>query len=390
MKNELGFYQVNGEIYSNKISAVLDAQLTSSEITWNYHREIYNKVNWVEEPTLSLDALYKLRAQQIREKYDYVVVMCSGGADSTTVLRSFLQNDIHVDEIIAGAPLSGLKGWDWDTSDISVTNTISETKFALFPLLEEVSVKYPNVKISMHDYFKNIINFKTDEWIYKCQDWINPVVPSRANLNGFKHLVDLAEKGKHIGILWGIDKPVIRQTENGDIITVIPDAAVNVAHQSFDIDYPNVDTVLFFWGPEFPKILIKQSHVVARFMHLPQNAWLLNSVVNIQRYKNTILPESKTRQQDYQRSIVPIIYPTTYGKVFQCQKADAESRSQQHYWINRLHEGSKITQLIKSDLNSFFNNIKEEYLSLDKQSFKRHFQVYKIGHFTKFSPKSDV
>jgi hypothetical protein len=389
MKNELGCYKVNGKTYSNKILAILDAQLTSSEITWNYHKEIYDKVDWMTEPILPLDSLYKLRAQQIREKYDYVVVMCSGGADSTTVLRSFLYNDIHVDEIIAGAPMSGLKGWNWNDLDISVTNTISETKFALFPLLDEVAEKYPKVKISIHDYFNNIIDFKTDEWIYRCQDWVNPAVQSRANLNNFKHLVDLAEQGKSIGILWGIDKPIVRQIENGDMFILISDLAVNNAHPPFDIEYANVDRVLFFWGPDFPEILVKQSHVVARFMHLPENAWMIDSVLKIHRNKNTELSELKTWKQDYQRGIVPVIYPTTYGKVFQCQKVDAAFMPEQHHWINMLHEGSKITQLLHSDFKLFHHNIKDQYLSPDKRSFKRYVQFYKIGHFTKFLPNFD-
>jgi hypothetical protein len=384
MKNEIGFYEVNGKLYTNKILAVLDAQKTSSEINWNYHKEIYDKVDWMTEPTLSLDQLYKLRAQQIREKYDYVVVMLSGGADSTTVLRSFLNNNIHVDEIVAGAPMSGLKGWKWDEFDTSVSNAVSETKFALFPLLEEVAENHPKVKISILDYFETIINFKTDEWIFKCQDWVNPVIQSKGDLNNLKHLVSLAEQGKRIGILWGLDKPIVKQKENGEMFTAISDLPVNAAHQPFDREYPNVDRVLFFWGADFPEILVKQSHVVARFMHLPQNEWMIDSVLTMRKHKN----ELKLWRHDYQRSIVPIIYPTTYGKVFQCQKAESAFMTEYHQWIDILHEGSRITQLIKSDFNYFHNNIKEKYLAPNKRSFKKHIQRYEIGHFTKFLPNT--
>jgi len=386
MKNELGFYQVNGKTYTDKISAILDAQLTSAEVTWNYHKEVYDHVDWATEPTLHLDALYKLRAQQIRDQYDYVIVMCSGGADSTTVLRSFLYNDIHVDEIIAGAPMSGLKGWTWNKNDTSVTNTISETEFALFPLLAEVAEKYPKVKISVNDYFENIVDFKTDEWIYKCQDWVNPAVQARANLNKFKHLVDLADQGKRIGVLWGIEKPVIRQADNGNIYTVMSDLGVNNAHLPFDTEYPNVDRVLFFWGPDFPEILVKQSHVVARFVHLPENAWMLDSIKKQNKFETRHAPELKTWKGDYQRGIVPAIYPTTYGKVFQCQKVNASFMPEQHYWLNILHKDTRIVQLLDSDFKLFYNNIKDQYLSENKRGFKRYVQYYKIGHYTQFLP----
>jgi hypothetical protein len=188
MENELGYYSVNNQKYTNKIQAVLEAQKTLADITWDFHNDTFNRINWTSEPNLSLDVLYKMRAQQIRDQYDYVIVMCSGGADSTNVIKSFLNNNIFVDEIVAGAPMSGLNNWNWNNKDTSVSNTISETKYALFPLLNDIASQYPTVKITFNDYFENIIKYKTDEWLYTCQDWINPVVNAKGRLDKFKHI----------------------------------------------------------------------------------------------------------------------------------------------------------------------------------------------------------
>ena len=89
MKYELGTYSVHDKKYTSLISAVLEAQKTLSDIGWDFFSDDFKKVNWSIEPELTLDELYRLRAQQIRNTYDYVIVMVSGGADSTNVVKTF-------------------------------------------------------------------------------------------------------------------------------------------------------------------------------------------------------------------------------------------------------------------------------------------------------------
>ena len=147
-----GYYVVNGKAYFNKLEAILDAQKTSAKVSWNFHQDIFEKVNWQVEPEPSLDDFYRMRAQQIRDKYDYVIVRVSGGADSTNVIKSFLNNGIRVDEIIADVPLSGLNNWEY-TKSTSSANTVSESKYVQFPLLNEIKTSHPDIKISINDYF---------------------------------------------------------------------------------------------------------------------------------------------------------------------------------------------------------------------------------------------
>jgi hypothetical protein len=389
MKNELGYYTVNGIIYPNKIQAILEAQRTLADVEWYFHDDDFKKSEWTVEPEVSLDEMYRLRAQQIRDKYDYVIVMCSGGADSTNIVRSFLNNNIHIDEIIAGAPMSGLKNWNWNDKDVSVENTISETKYALFPLLEEVAQSHPNVKITVNDYFDDIANFKTDEWIYDCQDWVNPAVSSRARLDKFKYLVDLADAGKRIAVVWGQDKPILRYGKNGVIFSVISDLGVNNAHPPFKTEYPNVDRVLFYWAPDCPELLIKQSHVVAKYILKKENRWISDIIRKLEDPEYWPTQENNFRSEldlkgDYQRGIVPAIYPTTYGNVFQCQKPIRSFMSEHHYWLQILHKDTRICQLLESDFKLFFKSINQKYLKNGGIGFKSRTKWYRLGHYTKF------
>jgi hypothetical protein len=90
MNPKLGFYSVGNKIFHNKIQAILEANKTLADVDWNFNRAILDHLDWTTEPATSLKDLYAARARQIREQHDYVILMVSGGADSTNILYSFL------------------------------------------------------------------------------------------------------------------------------------------------------------------------------------------------------------------------------------------------------------------------------------------------------------
>lgn len=383
--NNLGYYKVNNKIFFEKIEAILYANQTLSDIEWFFHDETFSKVDWTVEPTTSLDEFYRLRAQQIRDNYDYVIVMCSGGADSTNVVKSFLDNGIHVDEIVASAPISGLNNHVYNNKNTDAGNTMSETKYAQLPLLDEISTKYPNVKITLNDYFYDIVNYKTDEWIYKCGEWIHPTSASRYNLEKFTHIKNLAESGKRIGIVYGIDKPVIVQDEDNNIQYVMSDLAVNVPRPPFDIAYPNVEIVLFYWAAEMPLMMVKQSHVLTKWLYNPENARVKCYMRNNAVADYTTFEQNRLRHSVYERAIVPCIYPTTHRLIFQGQKPTRMFLGEHDDWFYKLHNNTKIYQQIESDFFHFIKNINEKYLNVPRTGFILCTTRYKIGTVDQFT-----
>jgi hypothetical protein len=389
MKYELGTYTVNTQKYTSLIGAVLDAQKTLSDISWDFFSDDFKSVNWLIEPDLPLDALYRLRAQQIRDRYDYVVVMVSGGADSTNVVRTFLNNNIHVDEVVATAPISGLNNWNWDDKNTMVHNSISETNFAQIPLLQEISNMHPNVKVSLIDSFNELIKTSSGKWIYEESiNWVHPFTNARAKLNSLKHLVDLAEQGKTIGIVYGSDKPLLRYDTYGNLYSTISNMTFDYLNNPFNKEYDNVDRVMFYHARDLPEVLVKMSHCVAKFIHKKENLFLTNALgLNVPMWDfEKKFGKKMEIDIDYQREISHVLYPTTYKKVFQCRKFKvAESFSvPQHGWFDILHKDTYIYQMYKSDSSLFYKDINPKYLTDDKRSFKRFNQFYKLGHYTQF------
>lgn len=375
----LGYYTVNGEVVTDKAEAVYKANLTKSEIEWYFNDDKFNSANWFTEPALSLNELYKLRAQQIRDNYDYVLVFASGGADSTNVVYSFLKNDIHIDEIVAGAPVSGLKNWTTSDKTTDAENTISETFLTQIPFLQKIKNQFPNVKVTLHDYFEDMISYKTDEWLFNSSCYIHPTFAARYNLERYDHIKKIADSGKRIALVYGLDKPQIAK-KNNSFYSVIFDHHVSNAFRAIKHDF--ACPVMFYYTPELPELLIKQAHVTCRFLELKQNQYLLKYLPfneDYQQIYETIEFEKAYHSGIYERAIIPAIYPMLDETLFQCNKPRSIFMGQHDDWLSILHPNSRLVEMINSDFTNYIKNIDEKYLNYYKETGR----VRGFKHFRK-------
>jgi hypothetical protein len=388
MRNSIGpHYSVGENVFINKIDAILYANQTLATVNWHFHEDKFSTVDWTVEPEESLDYWYKLRAQEIRDTYDYVVILCSGGADSTNVVKTFLNNNIKIDEIIAAAPMEGLRDYSFNDKDPSHSNTISETIYAQIPLIKEISSQHPEVKITLHDYFQDMLDYDTDEWLYRCDDWIHPSSAARYRYERVTHLRNLAEAGKRIAFVYGIDKPSLIVGESDDVYIIFSDVAVNVKRPPFDREYPNVDTVMFYWTPTVPELLIKQAHSVAKWIYKPENSTALKYLNYYKTAKRMTFEERRYNNSKYERAIVPCIYPTTSKKIFQAEKPSKLFLGEHDDWFYQLHNKTRTFEMILSDTNNFYKNIDSKYLNSAGNGFNIFGNYYKIGKVNDFNKR---
>lgn len=388
-----GYYKVGEQIIFGKVPAVYAANQTKADLTWYFHDDVYNALDWTIEPESSLNELYKQRALQLRNKYDYLVVFFSGGADSTNMVYSFLKNGIHIDEIVAGAPVSGLNNWK-DSADASAENTISETGLAQLPELKAIADAYPNVKVTVHDYFEDMLEYKSDEWLWKSGSYIHPTFAARYRLerDEYKHLKQIADSGKTICLLYGLDKPILVE-HNGDYYSVIRDIVVNNGFQA--LEHPMATVELFYYNADVPALMIKQAHVTAKFISLPENLYLYdNMLYNTKNGGRGIKADTDPNWQigTYERGIVPAIYPMLEKQVFQANKPTVAFFAQHDAWFQKLHSGTNTWQMMISDTKLFLNGIDAKYFEFDKiiklpKAFTASAKQYKIGPVEKFKPQ---
>ena len=82
-----GYFKVGKDIFFSKIDAILHASKTNADVTFHFHDDVYGSVDWTRPLHVPLDVLYRQRAQQLRDKYDYLVLHYSAGSDSHNILR---------------------------------------------------------------------------------------------------------------------------------------------------------------------------------------------------------------------------------------------------------------------------------------------------------------
>lgn len=387
-----GFYKVGDVIYTSKVEAIYKANESKKDITWNFHDDVFAATDWTTEPEETLDSFYKTRAQQIRNKYDYIVLFCSGGADSTNMLYSFLKNGIHVDEVVAGAPLSGLNRWQDNNNDLSAENTISETRLAQLPLMKEVSEKWPKVKVTIHDYFEDMINFKEDEWLWKSDDYIHPTFAARYKLDRdeYNHLKKIADSGKTIGFVYGLDKPFIVE-DCGLYLVAIRDQIVSNGFNA--LAHPMSHVELFYYTPDLPRMIVKQAHIVAKFISMPENFHIYDNILFDSKRGELGDYKPHGHSGTYERGIVPLIYPSLGNQSFQANKPRTVFFGKHDDWFEKLHADTKAFQLIKSDFNHFVTGIDNRYFRIRNNvitGFVPFVKRYSIGSVLNFAPKNII
>lgn len=388
MIGDLGYYKVNGQIFYNKTDAILFANHTQADIEWFYYKEKFDAVDWTVEPELSIDGFYRIRAQQIRDAYDYVVVFCSGGMDSTNVIWSFLNNGIYVDEVIVSEPSSGIRNFSANTNNADVSNHVSEIKYAAMPLASKIKTLHPNVRVTMNDVFENMLDFKDEEWAFKSNDWIHPSSMARFRLDRLSHIRKLVEEGKKIGLVYGVDKPVVVCDADGYLRSVLVDYGVNVPQHPFDIVYPNVDRVLFYWTPDLPEMIVKQAHIVAKEIYKPENAHVLPYMLDRRKPQLDDVAD-RDRHNKYERFIMHWVYPSINYTAFQAGKPTDLIRGDHDAWLYNLHKNERVAQMIVSDATMLMNSVSSKYLTDSKNSFKRNIYSWVLGHESQFKPQID-
>jgi hypothetical protein len=395
--HKLGYYLVNKKIYLNKLEAILAANSSLSEIQWYYNDHLLDQVTWQTEPDLTLSNLYKLRARQIREKHDYIVLMLSGGADSTNMLRSFIDNDIKIDEVVASAPLSGIQNLKINTSDRSPENTVLETVLSQIPLIKKLSQTNPEIKITINDYFEDILKLKSDSWIYESSShWIHFSGATRHSLENVKHLRQMADRGKKIGVVYGIDKPIICRSSDGNLYNIIADSVVNIITSHFNEIIPNVESVLFYYSPDLPELMVKQCHQVCRWIYQPENRVLKNTLL-WDKSKPEKFNSSSIRNSRWQRAIIPCIYPTLGNFLQNNWQAEKHGLGftggkQIDAWMYKLHGESHIVEMVESDLSLLSKSIDRRYFvdGDSNKGFIRFSKFWKIGHEQQFMSRNTI
>jgi len=263
-----GYYQVGSQKYYSKAQAIYASQHTGQWPDFIFNDDAFGRVNWAQEPSETLQEIYRRRAWQLRNKYDYLVLCYSSGSDSTNILHTFLGNNIPIDEIFCYGPFSANQGDKNGTPTRDSVNLYREIDLVALPYLKELSKKH-KFKVTVYDWTQDMIdNFKSSDWVWtETQSRLAPSIIVRNRLQNARDNLNIIDQGKNVGFIFGIDKPRIIY-KNGAYWTTFLDLIMNMANGPGGIATGSEwqQDEFFYWTPDLPEIIVKQAHVIKNYI----------------------------------------------------------------------------------------------------------------------------
>ena len=344
-----GYYRVGDLNYNFKINALESATKLNLPVQWEYNTDIYRNLNWRQSTGVSLTTLYQNRAEQLRNQYDYLVLAFSGGSDSYTVLRSFIDNDIHLDEIVCDWPLKQTENLTVST-DCRPENYNSEWSLAIKPVLDYVRQYHPKIKITVTDSLQKLSNEDYEDTCTVTQ--IHNYVSIKRYRKILKRLQELSDQHRRVGLVLGIEKPKMHIEKN--IFCVYFSDEHCWIKSSIDNHERNVE--YFYWTPDMPEIVLEQAHVVYRYLLENKNAVSILFSTGLAR-----------------NFVKSLIYSKWNPAVFQADKGNSLIYNEQYAWFFTQTKTTEI-QSWESSMTSRLNIVDQKYLEFFPDG---RFQGYK-------------
>lgn len=316
-----GYYEIEDFKTLSKFEAwqySRDFNLPIESIKFNFNNDLFSTIDWSIEPSESIEELYARRARQLREKYDYLVLVYSGGIDSHMALQSFLNNGIKIDEIVTlwnSLESGGVFNQEVFAFAVPYVKTLD---------LEKLGTKFSLVDIGLGWQEQYNDDLHTRDFFYAVNGlpcpWNHYVRSGKIKIENFPHHIEIGQSGKKVGYIWGIDKPNLLIEDGYHIfkfVDVVPDFGVrkflnNTLHGEF---LSNLYDEPFYITRDAPEIIIKQCHMVANELSsMQRNDPNLVSQANLRIGEAHVVYEENQRDPTKtlllsKRKLNTIIYP---------------------------------------------------------------------------------
>ena len=354
-----GYWQVGEKKFVNKYQAMLYATSSNEDVKYMFFDNVWKNFDKALLNKFSLQELYKQRAQQLRDSYDYLVLYFSGGADSYNVLRSFIDNGIHLDEICVK--------WCKDTIDSgiytpnvlegSAINYLSEWDYAIKPVLKWLNDCHPNIKIEIVDWFKDRHLIGQEEIFNAVNHWHDVEVTSLAVWS--PNELKMIEQGKTVGSIYGIDKPNT-VLENDNWYMYFTD---NGAGMGTPAPYNVFGAEYFYWTPKMPLLAYEMANQIIK-----------ETKINAELREIAYVPELKNNPnkavlfwQQQQKKHRHVLYDN-WTDLFQAYKPMKLDRSDKHWWLYNYGELKDFKDSYRDMINLHTKQLDKRFYNEDQTS----------------------
>jgi hypothetical protein len=232
-------YLCNGKILYN-VYVALHESFTSNKPVELYCLDAENDLlDWTKEPESSFDEIMGAHARHLRNKYERLIFMWSGGTDSHTMYNIFKANNIHLDEIIIkhSQDIEGDPYPEW------------HVQWMMDNCYDKTTVITP-----WNEYDSKIrgLVVQDENWIFETKGDLLKYGQSSMSSATIEHC-ERAHNGHHWGIVMGLEKPTVF-LENGRWVACQSDRYMRTVMGHDNVECFYVD----------PLVNLKQSHMAKR------------------------------------------------------------------------------------------------------------------------------
>lgn len=248
-------YSYKGAYYSSKWAAAKAAAddgvapfslFTAISANLARSSSFFGDMNTTVEPSETWEELLKERAQQLRDELPKVNIAFSGGADSYTMLNSFVKNNIRVDKVIMFlSPIQPNPLLNFEQNTFGI------------PMLKELTLNGTQIIIEGFDNINQWVPYAIDEKLYWEQ--------------GYELLPNLNTTAQRIlSSVYLNDEPVIRGTTEPRVYYC--NKTSNWRAEMWDTDnwrnaHAAPNNIPFLSDPLSPRLHLKQLHLTKNYLH---------------------------------------------------------------------------------------------------------------------------
>lgn len=236
------FYSVNNHQFYNPFAMIVHAATHSPHEypKFDLFETEFSQLNWSVEPEASFESLMQARALQLREKYDYLLFMFSGGTDSITMFNVFKRMNLHIDEIMISYHADPLVGHSMEAVHWLNANIYDPTTKITVLSRDGIPEFFSTLK---EDFLAD------PEYLH----WCHTCDTSGGLAHRLRHSDYL--ESKNSAIIVGLEKPLVMFKSGKWYMTHL-----DKTYRGFlkNVEY-------FFVSPEMPELHMKQCHMVKKY-----------------------------------------------------------------------------------------------------------------------------
>lgn len=344
------YYQVDDKKTYSKPKAVVWAGGNMDRIRFCFLDEWFDQSDWTAEPATSIHELQSQRAKEIRQQYSFVSVQYSGGYDSQTIVDTFIQNGLLVDELVI-IKRSYLDDKHWQ--NLEASSAAQQAFFYKNHIWPKLSIK--EIVLDL-DYIKDFFLTHKNNWVEHTDNDLWITRRACGNLYNYqKDFVKTVDTYDSHAMIDGKEKPRL-WIENGAWYSSMVDATISWSMNSRNLH--------FFYSD--PELYIKQSWGMLNWLE----SFPLSTVNEVQTLLHKVQSHGENLEfyRDWNfsigRSSVHNMY--AYNPMIAKHKWSGDPRTvEESQILSKLFEGSQMLYYYNSGINEYMNQYKD--LVLDPQ-----------------------